>query len=179
MLPRALARGGLLVALTAMSAAACGPSNDIDPGRFEVAIRNHTVVNLAPYGRVVDVACRRADRDSGDPLSADVACTFQTAGVQWPDWASCSAEEALDQMVCFSEDPPIDDPVFERRAWREAPKSVTWKCEDVDEAGRDIGPVIVALRDDRLAPIRDLDWRTRAHAEAVAASYGTTLYVDC
>jgi hypothetical protein len=178
-LPGALAHGGLLVALTAMSAAACGSSDDVDPGRFEVAIRNHRVVNLMPYGRVVDVACRRADWGSGDPLRADVACTFQTAGARWPRRASCSNEESLDQLVCFGEDAPTDDPVFDRRAWREAPKSVTWKCEDVDEHGRDIGPVIVALRNDRLAPIRDLDWRTKERAEEVAASYKTMLYVDC
>ena len=177
---RSYAHAAALGAIAAVCLAGCSAGADVDPERFEVAIRSHAVANLAPYGTVTDVDCRPADPGNGsDPIVADVVCTFRTAGARWPSWASCSDEEVLDQLLCFGEDPPVGDPVFERRDWRGAPKSVTWKCEDVDEAGRDIGPVFVALRDDHSAPVRGLEWRTKDRAEDVARSYGATLYVDC
>jgi len=53
-------------AIAAVCLAGCSAGADVDPERFEVAIRSHAVANLAPYGTVTDVDCRRFAASSGE-----------------------------------------------------------------------------------------------------------------
>jgi len=58
---RSYAHAAALGAIAAVCLAGCSAGADVDPERFEVAIRSHAVANLAPYGTVTDVDCRPAD----------------------------------------------------------------------------------------------------------------------
>jgi len=65
-------------------------------------------------------------------------CTGETAAGRV--WLVCSTFESRADVVCIDAGPPPGTPAFTTAYERAAPKDVTWKCEDVDEQGRDIGP---------------------------------------
>jgi chromosome condensin MukBEF MukE localization factor len=74
---RSYAHAAALGAIAAVCLAGCSAGADVDPERFEEAIRSHAVANLAPYGTVTDVGCRRfAVSSGGRRMGEDVARSY-------------------------------------------------------------------------------------------------------
>ena len=93
-------------------------------------------------------------------------------------WYDCTPEPQ--PANCVETGAPRGVRVFTTPAQQQAPKDVTFKCEDQNAAGRDIGPVFISLRNDPTAPAEQLeDWVTKDEARKVARRYGVTLGLDC
>lgn len=84
------------------------------------------------------------------------------------------------EVVCIESAPSVGTPVFTTPEQQLAPKEVTWKCEDVDSRGREVGPALIAIRDAPPgSPVEERAWMTKEEARALAGDLGAPLSVDC
>jgi hypothetical protein len=145
--------------------------------RLERAIAAGRVAGSGSVGRGATVSCRP---DPTVPAYGSVH-VFQcrTGDVADLQFLSCQLVPAVAQPVCAIDGAPEDVRIFTTPALEKAPKDVTWKCEDQDDQGRDIGPVFISLLHRPDYPAEQTDWMTRAQAKAVTRAHHTRLGIDC
>jgi hypothetical protein len=164
--------GGLL----ALAAGGCAGSNS-----------DHDVEGALKEGRVAGVGALRAtsaECDSGAAVMVGeregrlYECNVETRGRTMR--LSCGMFDDDDVAYCSELGPEPGEPVFTTAEERAAPKEVTWKCEDVDEQGREIGPAFVSIKDAPPgSPVEEHDWMTQASARRLASRLGAEFGVDC
>jgi hypothetical protein len=169
-----LKRAALVVAI-AVAAAGCGGSAESD---IERAIESGRVAGAG------DLTATNADCDEGLPMSSGRRegrlheCTADTRDGIVP--LSCGMFEGDDQAYCAVQGEPPGEPVFTTAAERAAPKVVTWKCEDEDDEGRQIGPAFVSIEDGGPgSPVEEHEWMTQADARRLARRLGADFGIDC
>jgi hypothetical protein len=144
------------------------------------AVRARAVAGVRPpLVEVKSVTCEKVGFSStAGETSVLYDCRASTSS--GTRWLSCSQESrGASDYVCADTGPPPGTHVLTTRKERAAPKSLTWKCFDVDEAGHLVGAIYVSIPG-RPAPAETLAGSyTRKQAEQVAARYKTDLTIDC
>lgn len=130
------------------------------------------------------ISATNAECDGGSPVTVGGRigrlheCTAETS-----DGAvrlSCGMFEGDDRAYCAELGHDPGEPVFTTPEEREAPKEVTWKCEDVDEEGREIGPAFLSIKDAPVgSPVEEHEWMTKARARQLARRLNADFGVDC
>jgi hypothetical protein len=150
--------------------AGCGGAGSDGP---EQALRGGSVAGVDASSVVDSKACEASN--TGAPGVYE--CRVENQGAT--RWLECSRPPGEDAWMCVQTGAPTSDHVFTTPEQLAAPKDVTWKCEDTDEHGNEIGPVFVSLLNDPEAPAQQLEWMTKRDARAVARRYHVRLGLDC
>jgi hypothetical protein len=145
--------------------------------RLERTIAAGRVDGAGSVGRGANVLCRP---DPTVPMLGSVH-VFQCRVGDGADlqFLSCQLVPGQAQPLCVIDGAPEGVRIFTTPELEAAPKDVTWKCEDQDDAGRDIGPVFISLLNRPDYPAEQTEWMTRAQARAVARAHHTRLGIDC
>jgi hypothetical protein len=159
----------------AVLAGGCG--GDDSQSKMERAIEAGEVTG-------VDADARSAECDDGLPLAVRdrtgrmYACTADTpAGTIH---LTCSDVAGEENLACVDTGAPPGTPVFTTAAERAAPKEVTWKCEDENEQGQAIGPVLVAIKGAPSGgPVEEHEWMTETQARELARQLKAQFGTDC
>ena len=149
--------------------------------RLERAIAAGHITGAGPFGRGAAVRCRPDPTVPTLVMGAGSVDVFQcrVGDVANLQFLSCQLVPGQPQPLCAVDGAPQDVRIFTTPALEAAPKDVTWKCEDQDDAGRDIGPVFISLLRRPDYPAEQTEWMTRAQAKAVARAHHTNLGIDC
>ena len=176
---RVAAAWALVIAATAT---ACGHSgrNAAAGGerqRLERWIAAGQVAGVGGVGHGAQVRCRP---DPTIPTLGSIH-VFQcrVGDVEDLQFLSCQLVPGQSEPICAVDGAPEDVRIFTAPELEKAPKDVTWKCEDQDDAGRDIGPVFISLLNRPDYPAEQTDWMTRAQAKAIAREHHVHLGIDC
>jgi hypothetical protein len=169
--------------LVALVVSSCGGGSGAAASTIEQALLSHKVPGLGAMAPIRSVSCSRSDFT---PPSATASFDCEAVTRVHPQWLTCwelkdpLKEPLSGSLLCArSGAAPEGVPVFTTPELRAAPKEAVFKCEDVDEAGRDIGPVYVALKGRPNYPAEKTDWMTVSDARGVAAEHHAKLFLDC